>query len=50
MSCVSLRSVLRYDYVSIFDGNSTDAFRLGRFHGGELPGAVNGSGSIVVVQ
>eukprot|EP01051_Picozoa_sp_SAG22_P026439 SAG22_NODE_8341_length_663_cov_0.726950_1_plen_172_part_10 len=39
-----------YDFVNVYDGDTTDAERIARLHGSSVPGPVVGTGSTVVVQ
>ncbi|XP_028390683.1 cubilin-like [Dendronephthya gigantea] len=39
----------RYDFLNIYDGDSADARRLGRYDGDELPGNLQSSGSNIFI-
>ena len=39
-----------YDYVTIYDGDSDGAPRLGKFSGGSLPGTVQSTGNNLFIE
>eukprot|EP01052_Picozoa_sp_SAG31_P037530 SAG31_NODE_4861_length_2901_cov_18.987509_1_plen_271_part_01 len=46
----SFQTEANYDYVNIYEGNSTDAERIARLHGGVSPPDVTTEGSLLLVQ